>query len=422
MQKQRYLLLLLLFMFLLVNPVFSQVTVIKAGYIVDPATGKITASQDIIVEKGKIEALRARMSAQNSEKVIDLSDFYVLPGLIDAHSHLCSDVLLDESWQGQVTERFTSYVTQTSTAYRALVGAAKARSMLESGFTTVRDLGNAGNFADTDLRLAIESGLIPGPTIINSGIIIAPFGGQFHLHAERPELGTPEYFHADSRDEIQKAIRKNIHFGAKVIKIVVDSQPYQYSIEDIRFMVEEAGRAGLKVAAHAHSEEGARSAIEARVASIEHGTHMSDELLQLAKERNVALVGTEMPKWVLSLFGSESRYPLVIDRLKRAHKIGVNIIYGSDALFEVGDRTRGEMTLSNLESWMDAEIPPSVALHAMTGGAAELLGIENERGFLKKGQMADIIAVKKNPLEDIWALKEVVFVMKNGEVLINNLQ
>ena len=410
---------LLAFIFSTFNFVFSQVSIIKAGKLIDPSTATIANSQLILIEDRLIKAVGPNIEIPVDAAIIDLSNHYVMPGLIDAHTHLCTDVALNESWRGQVTERFTSYVTQTSTAYRALVGAAKAKSMLEAGFTTVRDLGNAGNYADTDLRRAIENGLVPGPTIINSGVIISPYGGQFHLHAERPEIGSPEYIHADTRDELRKAVRKNIHFGATVIKITVDSQPYLYSVEDIKFVVEEAGRAGLKVAAHCHSEEAARYAIEGGVASIEHGTHMSDEILTLAKQKGVALVGTEFPRWVLSNFGAELRNPVVVDRLKRAHKIGVTLVYGSDALFEIGERTRGEMALANLESWIDAGIPTTVMLQAMTVNAAKLLGVGNERGAIKQGLMADIIALPANPLEDIFALQKVAFVMKNGNIIKN---
>jgi imidazolonepropionase-like amidohydrolase len=147
-----------------------------------------------------------------------------------------------------------------STGFRAIQGVANARSMLEYGFTTVRDIGNAANYADTDLRRAIEQEIVPGPTIINAGRIIAPYGGQFQLQPDKPNLGNPEYFYADTRDELKKAIRENIHYGARVIKIVVDDQPYIYSVDDIRFVIEEARLAGLKVAAHCWTEKGARNA------------------------------------------------------------------------------------------------------------------------------------------------------------------
>src|SRR5260370_19893064 len=165
--------------------------------------------------------------------------------------------------------------------------------MLAAGFTSVRDVGKAGNYADTALRLAIDRGLVPGPTIVNAERIIAPFGGQFHLQPEKQDLATPEYAFADTHDEMLKAIRENIHFGARVIKIVVDDQKYIYSVDDIRFMVEEAHRDGLKLAAHCWTEAGAHNAAEAGVDSIEHGQMMTNEDLQLAKKNHDGLLGTD---------------------------------------------------------------------------------------------------------------------------------
>jgi imidazolonepropionase-like amidohydrolase len=157
----------------------------------------------------------------------------------------------------------------------------------------VRDVGNEGNFACTSLKRVINQGLVPGPTIINAGRIIAPYGGQFHLQPDKPKLAEPEYFFGDTRDEMIKAIRENAHYGAGVNKIVVDDQRYIYSVEDIRFMIAEAARMGLKLAAHAWTGPGAHNAAEAGVASIEHGRIMSDDDLRLAKKNNVVLVGTD---------------------------------------------------------------------------------------------------------------------------------
>src|ERR1700730_18510022 len=150
---------------------------------------------------------------------------------------------------------------------------------------------NAGNSADTDLRMAIEAGWVQGPTVVNAGIIIAPYGGQFHLQPEKKNLATPACLFAATRDEMRKAIRQNLHFGAKFIKIVVDDQNYIYSADDIRYMVADAHTAGVKLAAHCWTHAGAHNAAEAGVDSIEHGFQMTDEDLLLAKKNNVTLVG-----------------------------------------------------------------------------------------------------------------------------------
>jgi imidazolonepropionase-like amidohydrolase len=392
----------------------AQVTVIKAGKLVDPETGTTSINQTIIVEARKIKAIGPNLSRPPSATVIDLSTLTVLPGLFDAHAHLCQTAPPDNR------DLFTVDITTPST-YRAILGVVNARDMLESGFTTIRDVGNNGNYADTSLRKAIEQGLVPGPTMINAGRIIAPYGGQYHLHPERRELGEPEYLFADTRDEMRKAIRENIHFGAKLIKIVVDDQPYIYSVDDIKFIVAEAGAAGLKVAAHCMTEQGARNAAEAGVASIEHGFRMSNETLQLAKQNNVVLVGTDFTEEAAGYLGLPPPFPkqfheVFIDRLKRAYKIGVTMAYGTDIFIAVEGKTRGTLAISFIDSFVEAGVPPKDILRITTTNAARLLGVDKQRGAIKVGQAADIIATPENPLDNIQTLKKVAFVMKDGKV------
>src|SRR5262245_57244156 len=195
----------------------AQVIAIKAGYLVDPGSATVVADQIILIEGQTIKAVGANLKIPENATIIDLSKQTVLPGLFDAHAHLCMTTRRNRDGGRYY---FTTLID--STAYRALQGAANARSMLETGFTTVRDIGNAGNYADTDLRRAIEEGLVPGPTIINAGRIIAPYGGQFHgIQPDRPDLGEPEYLYADTPEQMRMAVRRNALFGAKVIKIVV---------------------------------------------------------------------------------------------------------------------------------------------------------------------------------------------------------
>jgi imidazolonepropionase-like amidohydrolase len=403
--------------FFLVLPVLSsaQVTVIKAGKLVDPETGTFTENQRILVENGKIKSIGSDVSIPAKANMIDLSRMTVLPGLFDCHSHLCQMTTVDNR------DLFTTDIQQ-STAFRAIIGVKTAREYLESGFTTVRDVGNNGNYADTSLRNGIERGLVPGPTIINAGRIIAPFGGQYFLRPERVELGSPEYFFADTRDEMLKAIRENIHFGALVIKIVVDDQKYIYSVEDIKYIVQEAGKAGLKVAAHCMTEQGARNAAEGGVASIEHGFRMSDEVLQLAKKNNVVLVGTDFTIEAAGYLGldpatSKFFHDTFIDRLKRAYRIGVTMAYGTDTFFEAPGHTRGTLAISYIDSFVEAGVSTKDILKIMTTNAAQLTGVEKQRGALKPGLFADIIATPENPLDNIQTLKKVSFVMKNGKVV-----
>ena len=385
-----------------------QVIAIKAGKIVDPETGKTAVNQIILVEGKKIKEIGADVAIPADAKTIDLSKATVLPGLFDAHTHLCLTVIPNRDHGNYY---FTTLLD--TNGYRAIEGVANGLAMLQSGFTTVRDIGNAGNYADTDLRHAIEAGWVQGPTIVNAGIIIAPYGGQFHLQPEKKDLATPEYLFADTRDEMRKAIRQNIHFGAKFIKIVVDDQRYIYPTDDIRFMIAEAHAAGVKLAAHCWTHAGAHNAAEAGVDSIEHGFKMTDDDLQLAKKNNVTLVGTEFTVKM----SDADEHKIWVDRLQRAYKIGVNMAFGTDVDIAVPGETRGTLAIDYIQSWVDAGVPATDTLRAMTVNAARLLGVEQERGFLKPGMAADIIATPENPIENIQTLKKVSFVMKDGTII-----
>ena len=389
------------------NPA-PQVIVIKAGKVIDPETGKTSVNQIILVEGKKIKEIGGNVVIPQEAKIVDLSKATVSPGLFDAHTHLCLSVIPSRDHGNYY---FTTLLD--TTGFRAIEGVANGMAMLQSGFTTVRDIGNAGNYADTDVRRAIEAGWVQGPTVVNAGIIIAPYGGQFHLQPEKKDLATPEYLFADTRDEMRKAIRQNIHFGAKFIKIVVDDQPYIYSVDDIRFMVEEAHAAGVKLAAHCWTHAGAHNAAEAGVDSIEHGYKMTDEDLQLAKKNNVMLVGTEFTEKM----SDAEDHKIWVDRLRRAYKIGVNMAFGTDVDLAIPSETRGTLAIDYIQSWVEAGVPATDTLRAMTANAARLLGVDKERGFLKPGMAADIIATPENPAENIQTLRKVSFVMKDGAII-----
>jgi imidazolonepropionase-like amidohydrolase len=393
----------------------DQVYAIKAGKLIDPEKGATETNQTILVRGRKIVAVGSGVTIPADANVIDLSKSTVLPGLFDAHTHLCMTVKKERDANNY-------YITTLldPTPYRAIEGVANARDMLAAGFTTVRDVGNAGNYADTALREAIERGVVPGPTMLNAGRIIAPYGGQFHLQPEKRDLATPEYAFADTHDEMIKAIRENIHYGAKLIKIVVDDQKYIYSAEDIRFMVEEAHRDGLKLAAHCWTRAGAHNAAEAGVDSIEHGEMMTNEDLELAKKNHVVLVGTDFTESAARESGFPDLHPVFVDRLKRAYQIGVTMAFGTDVITYVPGETRGTQAAEYVDSWVEAKVPAKDTLRAMTINAARLLGVDGERGTIKPGLAADIIATPENPLDNIQAVRKVSFVMKDGSVFKND--
>lgn len=393
------------------QPEPAKVYAIKAGKLVDPEKGATETNQIIVVRGKTIEAVGANVQIPADAKIIDLSKATVLPGLFDAHTHLC--MTLKKNRDGN---NYFITTLMDPTPYRAIEGVANARDMLASGFTTVRDVGNAGNYADSALREAIERGVVPGPTMLNAGRIIAPYGGQFQLQPEKRDLATPEYAFADTHDEMIKAIRENIHYGAKVIKIVVDDQKYIYSADDIRFMVEEAHRDGLKLAAHCWTRAGAHNAAEAGVDSIEHGERMTNEDLQLAKKNHTVLVGTDFTEIASREMGMPDMHAVFVDRLKRAYQIGVTMAFGTDAFLYVPGETRGTQAAEYVDSWVEARVPAKDTLRAMTINAARLLGVDGERGEIKAGMAADIIATPENPLDDIQAVRKVFFVMKDGSV------
>jgi imidazolonepropionase-like amidohydrolase len=394
----------------------AQVTVIKAGRVVAPETGTVAANQVIIVEGERIKAVGANLPVPAGATVIDLSHATVLPGLFDAHTHLCSNM----QWEWDSGD-FLVHSLNWRAGMRGIIGVVNARQMLDAGFTTVRDVGNAGDYADADLAKAIGWSMVPGPTMIAAGRIIAPFGGQFVKPVPKQVLDNPEYLFADTRDELQKAVRENIYYGARVIKLVVDDQRYIYTTEDIRFVVEEAGRAGLKVAAHCVTRQGARNAAAAGVASIEHGWDLGPEEFELMKKNNVALVSTDFTiKSLMALGTSEARarrnHERKVERLRRAYQAGVRVVFGTDVMADLPNETRGTLAIGYIDSFAEAGVPNKDILRALTTHAAHLLGVEKERGALAPGLYADLIAVPANPLDDIQTLKQVTFVMKNGKV------
>ena len=395
---------------------YAETIAIKAGRLLDPKSGTAAVNQIILVEGSKIKAVGPNLSLPKDARVVDLSRATVLPGLFDCHTHMCATIPV----RGKSLEEFRSdivvYMISETTGYRALLGAANARSMLEAGFTTIRDMGNAGNYADIDLKKAIDNGLVPGPKMFVSGRIIAPFAGQVIVNTEQRDIGRQDYLYADTRDEILKAIRENIHFGADWIKVVVDDQRYIYSVDDLKFIIEESARAGLKVAAHTITEPGGVNTAEAGVASIEHGFLMNDKGLEWAKKNGCVLVGTPFPKGQLEAIGLGDFYPAIIDVHKRAYKMNVVMAYGSDCSFSFQNKGRGELSLEHLESFLEAGMSVADILRILTTNAAKLLGVENERGTIAQGMTADLIATADNPLANIQALKNVTFVMREGKI------
>lgn len=417
MARRRPFALACVFLVMMTGHAHGQTVAILAGTLVDPATGEERRDQYVLVKDGVIAAIGPSVPIAPEAIRIDLSGQTVLPGLIDAHTHLLGTV--DPKWD---LGSFWIMALQRRGGFRAIQGVKHAREMLESGFTTVRDVGNAGDYLDADLEKAIRFGVVPGPTVIFAGRIIAPFGGQFwDTPADGRLLENPEYRFADSRDELRKAVRENIYWGARVIKLVVDGQRYAYSTDDIRFVVDEARAAGVPVAAHVQTERGARAAIEAGVASIEHGWELTDDTLALAKKNNVSLVSTDFTVASLVATGMTAERAATVHarhiaRLRRAREAGVIVVFGTDTMANVPGKTRGQAAIDYIDNFIEAGFGELEILQTMTVRAAALLGVSASRGGLRPGMAADLVATPLNPLRDIQGLKRISFVMKDGVV------
>jgi imidazolonepropionase-like amidohydrolase len=397
---------------LCVSGIRAQTAVLRVGHLVDPETGTAAVNQVILIENGKFSAIGANVAIPAGAEVVDLSQYYVLPGLVDAHNHLALTYK-------EEPEHNSYYLTSVldSTAIRAIQAVSNGITMLAAGFTVERDLGNNANYADTALRVAIEQGWVPGPTIINSGIIIGGFGGQFTPVPEREMLIYPEYLNADTNDEIIKAVRRNILFGAKVIKICVDCKPYGYTVDDMKLFVSEAAKAGLKVAGHVQTHPGAMRAIEAGIWSIEHSGALDDEAHRAMARKGIWRVGTETPLTDYHTGNSpqaKERYRRQEQGIKNAYANHVKMAFSTDADYYIPGMTRGQVVIDFLKSWKDADVPTKEILRIMTINGYQAVDIYDQRGPVKAGLPADLIAVRGNPLENSDTLRDVRYVMKDG--------
>lgn len=393
----------------------AQNTVIKAGHFFDSRSGKMIDNQIIIIQNGKIKEVGTNLKIGKTDTIIDLSDSWVLPGLMDCHVHITANLPYRNIEMEQM------YINE-STSLRAIRGTIVAKQFLDNGFTTIKEIGNDANYATADIIKAIKKRWIQGPTILYAGKIIAPYGGQSRgVNPEHENFWNFEFIDADNADEIRKAVRQNIYNGATVIKMVTGDNGI-YSSDDIKTAVDEANKYGLKVTVHVRKGQAATNVIEGGAAAIEHGFELDDTQLQLMKNKGTFLVGTDFSFENWYAYGIDSarataRTNMIIDRLKRAYKIGTKMAFGTDIIADLPNLNRIQSNLKILNTWKAAGIPPSYILQTMTINAAELLGIEKERGVLEQSYYADIIALKNNPLDDIEAIKTVQFVMKEGKVI-----
>lgn len=399
--------------------------VIYAGAMIDVENGEVLKDRVIVVEDGLISAIGTRVTLDEIEvpddaTLIDLSDMTVLPGLSDSHVHLTSDA----SIHGY--KRLT-----VSTPRAAITGVVNAKKTLMAGFTTVRNLGAPG-FADIDLMNAINDGDVPGPHMIPAGRSIGITGGHCDNNLLPYQYKVKSGGVADGPWAVRAKVRENNKYGAKVIKFCgtggvlskgtkIGAQ--QFAFEEMKAIVDEAHLLGLKVAVHAHGAEGIETAIRAGVDSVEHASLISDEGLRMAKRKGTYL---SMDIYVSDYILSEGEAAGILEeslekerivgkaqreRFQAAVRAGVNLAFGSDAgVYPHGQNGR---QFAYMVEW---GLSPMQAIQASTIGNAKLFGITEDRGSLTVGKRADIIAVDTDPMEDVRALEDVDFVMKDGIV------
>jgi imidazolonepropionase-like amidohydrolase len=401
-----------------------QVTVIRAGKLVDVDSGRVLANQMLVVRGGKIEAIGEKLSVPPGATVIDLSKMTVLPGLIDCHTHLAD-----------LGDAEPLLVLQKSAAESAYAAIPNARVTLLAGFTTVRDVGVYRAFNDVALRDAIAKGIVMGPRMFVAGAYITISEGAGAMTGLAPDIQLPwdlRYGEANSPWEVRQKVRLLAHRGADHIKILStgavlthgsNPKSIEFTPEELQAAVDEARNFGLRVEAHAHAPEGIKNAIRSGVASIEHATLIDDEGIALAKEHGTYLDMDIYDEECIQDAAKESKTPadfLEHDRdlgeiqrrnFTKAVRAGVKMAFGTDA----GVCPHG-INARQFAFMVKYGMTPMQAIQSATSNAADLLGKSNLLGSLQPGKYADIIAISGNPLEDIRVLENVKFVMKDGKI------
>ena len=412
---------------LLTFTVMGQNTYLHCGKLVNTEKGTVEEEKTIIVSGNKIIAVEnGYRSAESSEDmIVDLKDKTVMPGLIDMHVHI-------EQEFGPRTRLERFILNESDIAFNSV---AYSKETLMSGFTTVRDLGGTG--VNISVRNAINGGKIEGPRIFTAGKILSSTGGHgdFTNGAKKGLLEDPgpEEGVVNSVEDAKKAVRQRYKNGADLIKITAtggvlsvakSGDNPQFTVEEIKAICDAARDYGMHVAAHAHGDEGMQRAILGGVKTIEHGTYMSDETMELMKTHDAYLVPTiTAGKEVEEKAKIKGFYPAIVvpkalavgpqiqGTFGRAYSKGVNIAFGTDAgVFKHGDSGK------EFGYMVEAGMPAIEALKSATITNAKLLGMENELGQIKTGFMADIIAVNDDPTSNISTMENVVFVMKDGKI------
>jgi imidazolonepropionase-like amidohydrolase len=424
----------------------SGPTLVEAARLLDPKSGDTLAPAAVLIQGGKIKQIGIpsdlRKNISPGTQIIDLGSATLLPGFIDAHTHLLLDVVVpptadsERRFNGDFVADLLLGIVE-SPSKRVLLGAQMAREDLESGFTTVRNLGHSGIDGDSSLRDAINAGRIPGPRILASGRKITSLGN--YVQSLNPALADSilrqELLEVSTVDEGRHAVDENLFYDIDVVKVTLDDDGVGIDEPVMRAIVDEAHRAQKRVAVHAVSEVAIQIAIDADADSIEHGNNATDQQLQLMREKGIFL---DITPTFWSGFYSKITEPSIVRRptpdaeltasaerrrrfVQRILKSGVKFAAGSDMCWFYPGKTRGEASATLLVNLQEAGMPTLDILRSVTVNAAEMLGWQNRVGSLEPGKFADIVAVSGDPTRDIRELERVRFVMKGGDVVKNTM-
>jgi len=426
----------------------AAITVVKAGRLLDPRSGNVLSPAAVLIEGDKIKEVglesQVQAHAGGDAKTIDLGSATLLPGLIDGHTHILLSVVVPPEAEAQRHENgifapgLLLAIAESPTK-RALMGAQLARQDLESGITTIRNLGHSGIDGDTELRDAIKAGHVAGPRILASGRKLITRGN--YLQNLNPALADTmvqqEFLLIDGADRARQAVRQNVFQNVDVIKVAADEN---LTVPELGAAVEEAHRKHLKVAVHAADKTSIQTAIDAGADSIEHGNEATDEQLKQMRDKGIYLVLTPTfyggflrkitePSIVISATTRaaddtstprrKQRYDQLVERVLKS---GVKFAAGSDMCWFYPGKTRGEASTAALVNLHDAGLPALNVIRAVTTNAAEMLGWQDKVGAIEPGKFADLVAVAGDPVADLTELERVQFVMKNGEVIRNEFK
>lgn len=425
----------------------APTTLIKANRLLDPRSGNVLSPAAVMIENGKIKEVgppaQVQAHAPNEMKTIDLGSATLLPGLIDGHTHLFLDIVRPPDAEAERHENGNFapgnlLAIVESPTKRGLLGAQMAREDLESGITTVRNLGHSGIDGDTELRNAINAGRVPGPRILASGRKLITRGD--YLWNLNPALADAildqEFLFIDGADRAREAVRRNAFQTVDVIKVTADES---LTLPELGAVAEQAHRLHLKVAVHAVDKISIQTAIDAGADSIEHGNEATDTQVKQMRDKGIFfdLTPTSYDGFLrkaseqLVLFSAASRAAFASadagrtqqynQLVARVLKSGVKFAAGSDMCWFYPGKTRGEASTATFVNLRHAGMPSLDVIRAITNNAAEMLGWQDRIGAVEPEKFADLIAVAGDPIADITELERVRFVMKNGEVVKNEL-